>query len=138
MPLPPWLALGNPPWSLMVLIHFALVAPERVGVATAFALGLLQDAAQGTLLGQHALAATVVVYFVLKARQLLRFSPWWQQIPAVLGLLAGHQLLVFWLDGLTGHPPWDAWYLMPAAVGALVWPWLSMALKGTDSRPPLA
>ncbi len=56
VPLPAALAAYRPDWVPLVLIFWGLMAPERIGLLTAFAMGLALDTLSGALLGQHALA----------------------------------------------------------------------------------
>jgi rod shape-determining protein MreD len=54
VPLPGPVAAYRPDWVPIVLIFWALMAPERVGLITALAMGLALDTLSGALLGQHA------------------------------------------------------------------------------------
>ena len=129
LPLPMWLDRFRPDWVAMVLIYWSMVLPERVGIATGWTMGLVQDAARGTLLGQHALALTVIGYLTVRFRRRLSVYPLWQQAVTVGLLLLIRQILVFWIDGVIGYPPDDGWYLAPAIGGMLLWPWVLVVLR---------
>ena len=62
MPLPEWARYLRPDWVGLVLIYWCLAVPERVGVITGWLMGLLVDLLTGAILGQHALALTVVAW----------------------------------------------------------------------------
>ncbi|MFO1430757.1 MAG: rod shape-determining protein MreD [Candidatus Competibacteraceae bacterium] len=134
IPLPAWLEPFHPDWLCLVLIYWCIALPQRVGMGTAFVLGVLQDVARGTLLGQHALALVVVAYLSLKFHRRLRLFPLWQQCLSVLVLLAIEQLLVAWVSGISGYPPRDVSYLAPALGGMLVWPWVFILLRDLRQR----
>ena len=134
LPLPLWIDRFWPDWVSLVLIYWCLALPQRVNVGTAWVVGLFQDAAAGTLLGQHALALAVIAFLTVKTHQRIRVNPLWQQALSVLGLLIINQLLVSWIDGITGYPPQSWWYLAPAFGGMLWWPWLFIALRDLRRR----
>lgn len=134
LPLPLWIDRFWPDWVSLVLIYWCLALPQRVNVGTAWVLGLFQDAATGTLLGQHALALAVIAFLTVKTHQRIRVNPLWQQALSVLGLLIINQLLVSWINGVTGYPPQNWWYLAPALGGMLWWPWLFIALRDLRRR----
>lgn len=129
VPLPDVLDRFRPDWMTLILIYWCLAVPHRVGIGWAWVLGLLQDAARGTLLGQHALAMSVVAFLVLRLHKRIRVFPVWQQAASVLVFLLVQQLLVFWINGMIGYPPRDWWYLTPAVGGMLMWPWIFIILR---------
>src|SRR5689334_20324828 len=79
LPMPAWAAWMRPVWVLMVLIYWTIAVPYRVNTGIAFVMGLLIDLLTGTLLGEHALALTVVIYFVARLHMRLRMYPLIQQ-----------------------------------------------------------
>ena len=93
------------PDLLAVVITFWCVhQPRKMGIGTAWALGLVMDAANGTLFGQHALAYAALAYAAQSLhRRILRF-PLWQQALHVLVLLAASQLLMLWCDSPPAEP----------------------------------
>ena len=55
LPLPDWVQIYRPNWVVLVLIYWSMALPKRVGLWFAFFTGIILDASQGTLLGQHTL-----------------------------------------------------------------------------------
>lgn len=129
-PLPEWARLARPEWVALVLIYWCMAVPHRVGVVTAFLAGLGQDALQGTLLGQHALAYVLLAFVVVKLHQRIRVYPLGQQAVVVLVLLAMVHLIQFWINGLVGRPMPGLVYWLPPLIGTLVWPWLFVIMRG--------
>ena len=129
MPLPEWADRFRPDWISLALIYWCMALPHRVGVGIGWLLGLLLDAAKGTLLGQHALGLAVVAFLTVKVHRRIRVFPLWQQALSVLFILLINQLLVFWINGMIGYPPHDLWYLAPAIGGMLFWPWVFIILR---------
>ena len=122
MPLPAELFIYNPDWMLLFLIYWAIAIPERVGVGYAWAMGLLSDVLTGRMLGQHALAYSVVIFACVKLHNRLRAYPLFQQTISVLLLLLISQILISWTQNIKSAIPFGFIYWLPSVVGALVWP----------------
>jgi len=122
VPLPAAIVAYRPDWVPIVLIFWALMAPERVGLLTAFAMGLALDTLSGALFGQHALAMVTVVYLSVRFHLRIRLFPVWQLSVTVILLLAIYEFMLFWIDGVAGRsvPVIERW--APVVSGALVWP----------------
>lgn len=130
MPLPESIRFARPDWVGLVLIYWCLALPERVGVVSGWMAGLLVDLLTGAVLGQHALALTVVAWLTIRFHQRVRLFPQLQQAVTVLVLLILHQLLALWISRFIGRPP-AAWYFWaPSFVGMLLWPLVFSTLRG--------
>lgn len=132
--LPPWLDRFRPDWVGLVLVYWAMALPHRVNVGTGWVLGLITDAAQGTLLGQHALGLAAVAFLTVRFHQRIRVYPPWQQALSVLVFLLVDQFLVIWINGITGYAPPDLWYLAPPVGGMLVWPAVYILMRDLRRR----
>lgn len=129
LPLPePWLLL-NPDWIALVLIYWTLALPDRVGVATAWLTGLFTDVLTGRLLGQHALAYSVIAYLGLRWYRRLRLYPLPQQCLWILLLLLTSQLLVLWTQNANTASTLRGAYWLPSFSGGLLWPLVLMVLR---------
>lgn len=102
VPLPADVQIFRPPWATMVVIYWTLMWPGRFGVVSAWSIGLLLDVAQGTLLGQHALALSLVAYAVLRFHLQMRVFPLWQLTLTVFALIFTEAFINLWIDGVTG------------------------------------
>lgn len=122
VPLPPGLDPFRPPWVTMGIVYWAMMWPRRCGIATAWLLGLILDLLQGSLLGQHALALSVVAYLTLRFHLQIRIFPLWQLTMTAFALLAIDAFIVFWIDGIAGAPTGDATRWLQVVAGAVVWP----------------
>jgi len=134
VPMPEWAERLRPQWVAIVLIYWCMALPERVNVGTAWLLGLFMDVAHGTLLGQHALALSIVGFVAVIMHSRLRVLPLWQQSGTVFLLLLVNALIVHWIDGFTGHPPTDWRYLLPPVAGTIMWPWCFVMLRDVRRR----
>lgn len=129
LPLPqPWFGL-NPDWVALFLIFWTMAYPDRVGVATGWVAGLFTDVLTGRMLGQHALAYSVLVFLTLRWYQRLRFLPLPLQCFWVLLLLLVSQILISWTQHMKAPQTavWSYWW--PSLTGALAWPWVLLALR---------
>lgn len=132
--LPDWAEMARPEWVAMVLIYWCMALPQRVGVGIAWILGLMLDVTRGAILGQYAMALALVAYLTLILHRRLRIYPLWQQGLAVLMLIAFEQMLVLWINGVTGHPPETWLYWLPSISSMLLWPWLFLILRDIRRR----
>jgi len=134
MPLPDWLEAFRPDWIAITLIYWAMMLPRTWSVGSAWIIGLVLDVAQGTLLGQHALALCVIVFVTVRMHLLMRVFPIGQLIAAVFSLLALYQFILFWINGVAGVPVEAVHYWGPVISGAIVWPGVVSVLNGVRLR----
>ncbi|AVZ80530.1 rod shape-determining protein MreD [Zoogloeaceae bacteirum Par-f-2] len=112
---------GVPDWVALVLAFWCIREPLKVGMGTAFVLGLLVDIGLGAAMGQHALAYVVLAYLAAGlSRRVLWFSPL-EQALHVLPVLLLAQLLMVLVRLLAGaeFPGW--WYFAASFSAALLW-----------------
>lgn len=134
MPLPQALLPLKPWWLALVLVYWALEAPERVSLGRVFILGLIGDVFAGDLLGEQALRLCILCFILMRFRARLRFFPMWQQALAVFALLLNDRIVLLAVRavaGLAGAPP--SYWLAPI-IGALAWPWVFLLLDDARAR----
>lgn len=120
----------------VVLVFWSVHQPRRAGVGVAFVFGLLIDVHQGALLGQHALAYTLLSFVAITIhRRLLWFGLVEQALQIVPVFLAAHvvSLLVRMLAG--GMFPGWSLFLAPL-FEALLWPLVTVLLLAPQRRAP--
>lgn len=134
VPLPGWVELLRPDFVALTVIWFTLLSPRLTGLFYAWGAGLALDAFKGVLLGQHALALIAIAYVAAKLRLQVRAFPPLQQTAVVLALLFIHEFLLFWIDGVAGHPvtDWRRWLSVP--IGAACWPLVTGLLARVAGR----
>ena len=132
--MPQFMEVGRPLWLALFLTYWVLALPHRVGMTTAWGIGLLADVLNGSLLGQNALILTLVTFLVLSLHQRLRMFPMWQQSMVLLVVFGLAQLVQLWLNTLTGSRPPTLAFVLPALVSALLWPWICTILRGLHQR----
>jgi rod shape-determining protein MreD len=132
----PW---GRLPWVpdfiALGLVFWNVHQPRRVGMGAAFVFGLLMDVHNGALLGQHALAYTLLSYGAITLYRRILWYPLWVQLFAVLVLLILAQLssliIRLWVGG--SFP--GLIYFGESVVGAVLWPLASWILLAPQRRP---
>ena len=120
----------------VVLTAWAVHQPRRVSVGAAFILGLVMDVHSGALLGQHALAYTLLAFFAITIhRRLLWFSlP--EQALQILPLFAlAHAVALF--GRLIAGGMFPGWWVVAAPiVEAMLWPPVVWLLLAPQRRAP--
>jgi rod shape-determining protein MreD len=120
----------------VVLVFWNVHQPRRVGVGVAFAFGLLIDVHDGALLGQHALAYTMLSFVAITIhRRLLWFGLLEQALQIVPLFFAAH--LVSLLVRLLAGAMFPGWALFLAPVfEAMLWPVVTVVLLAPQRRAP--
>ncbi len=128
----PWL----PDLLAVTLVFWSVHQPLRVGIGSAFAFGLVMDVHQAALLGQHALAYTVLSYFAITIhRRLLWFAVPSQAAQVLPLFIAAHaiELLIRLLAGGV-FPGWSI--LLAPVLESVLWPVASVLLLLPQRQAP--
>ena len=127
---------GVPDLLAVVLVFWNVHQPRRVGVGVAFVFGLLMDVHQGALLGQHALAYTLLSFFAITVhRRLLWFTVPSQAVQIAPLFVAAHAVSL--LVRLIAGAGWPGWPLVLAPLlESLLWPVANGVLLAPQRRPP--
>jgi len=120
----------------LALVFWNVHQPRRVGVGVAFFFGLLLDVHEGALLGQHALAYTLLSFAAISIhRRLLWFGLLDQALQIVPLFFAAHFVsLVVRLMAGDMFPGWTV--LLAPLLEALLWPVASVILQAPQRRAP--
>src|SRR5258706_13388804 len=125
----PWRDLRLvPDFVALVLAFWCVRQPRLVGLGVAWMLGLLADAGNGVLLGQHALAYSLLAFLsVWLSRRILWFGPALQALHVLLILLAAQAAaLVVRIASGNAFPGWPIF--VGPIFGALLWPLVTWLL----------
>jgi rod shape-determining protein MreD len=120
----------------VALVFWNVQQPRRVGVGLAFAFGLVVDVHQGALLGQHALAYTLLSYVAVNIHRRLLWFGVVEQALQILPLFIGAHLASLAVRMLAGgmFPGW--WWLLAPPLEALLWPLATVLLLAPQRRAP--
>ena len=131
VPLPAWLAIIRPDFLVLVVFYWSVQTPRSAGIGLGWVCGLLLDAFQGPVLGEHALAVALVAYLGVREHQRIRTKPLVQQALVLLAVLALYEFVLWAIDGWSGHPLTTPLRWVPALTGALLWPPVAATLAQT-------
>jgi rod shape-determining protein MreD len=134
------LPVGRTPWMpdvlAITLVFWSVHQPLRVSIGAAFLFGLLMDVHQAALLGQHALAYTILCFLAIAIhRRLLWFTVPSQAVQVLPLFVAAHtiELAIRMIAG--GMFP-GVWFLLAPVIEALLWPVVSVFLLAPQRRAP--
>lgn len=132
----PWGPLPlAPDFVALALVFWNLRQPYLVGIGVAFGLGLLMDIHSAALLGEHALAYSLLSYGAISLHRRL---PWFGPIGRMLHmlplfLLAQVTTLLVQLSLGAEFPGWL--YFVPSVTATLLWPPTEWLLLAPQRRP---
>ena len=132
----PWHDLvGVPDMVALVLAFWCVHQPRKMGIGAAWFVGLMMDAGNGALLGQHAFGYAFLAFGAISLhRRILWFSQW-QQAAHVLILLLVCQALMLAVGMIAGSPFPGIGYFAGSLVAAALWPIASFVLLLPQRRP---
>ena len=123
------LRLYAPDAVVMVMLYWALRKPQHVSSGWALTVGLLIDSIGGSLLGMHALALVVIVYFIQQMEERLRMFAIWQQSLVIGVLYAGYLMICHWVLMLDPRQSDKPILLIQAVSTGLCWPVCYLLLR---------
>lgn len=129
IPLPHKYLVLRPEFVCLMVIYWVISVPQHLGVSFAFLVGITQDLAEHTVWGAHALAMAIVAYIGINAYQrFIRYSVWHQAL--WVSILVGlHQVVVNWVQSLTGQQAPASMLLASTVVSTLLWPPLLLGFR---------
>jgi len=134
LPLPSMLEALRPDFLVLVVFYWSIELPRAGGLTLAFMAGLALDVIHGVVLGQHALALTLMAAWATHLRLRLRVFSMLSQCLTIFALLTGYQFILFWVDGATGNPVTAFGRWLAPVIGALLWPVLAGILRRLHER----
>jgi len=122
LPLPSWLEIIRPGFLALTVLYWSITAPRAGGITLGWVCGLLLDAFEGPVLGEHALALAFLAYIAVREHQRIRSKPIFQQSLIVFAALVFYEVVLFAIDGWSGHPLTTPLRWVPTLTSALIWP----------------
>jgi len=125
----PWRDLRLvPDFVALVLVFWCVRQPRLVGLGVAWALGLITDAGNGVLLGQHALAYSIMAFLgIWLSRRILWFGTGLQALHVGAILLVGQAVAL--LVRVVAGDSFPGWAMLVGPIaGAILWPVVSWLL----------
>jgi rod shape-determining protein MreD len=134
IPLPSILDDVRPPLLVLTVIYWSVAVPRAGGIALGFVAGLAIDVFKGAVLGQYALATSLIAYLSIRQHLLVRHKPVFEQALLVAVALAIYELVAWLIDGWSGHAMSGISRWLPILTGAVVWPVVTAVLGQTHAR----
>lgn len=123
-----WLWI-KPDFVALVVLYWCIEQPRKVGFFSAWMMGLFMDVADGTLLGQHALAYSILAYASIVLHRRVRMFSGTPQVVHVLLLLLLNDLIVLAVRLAAGADFPGLQYFIGSFVAAALWLPLDALLK---------
>lgn len=131
----PWgRSYGVPDFLAIVLVFWNIHQPRKVGIGVAFLVGLLMDVHASALLGERALAYSLLSF---GAMAMHRRVPWFRlggQMLHVLPLFLVAQLVVVAVRMAVGGPFPGIGYFLQSLSSTLLWPLADLLLLSPQRR----
>ena len=120
----------------LALAFWNVHQPRRVGVGVAFVSGLVMDVHQGALLGQNALAYTLLSFVAITVHRRLLWFGVIEQALQILPLFVAVHGVALAVRLIAGgmFPGW--WLFVAPLFEALLWPLVTLLLLAPQRRAP--
>ena len=127
---------AQPDLLAVVLVFWNVHQPRRVGVGLAFLFGLLMDVHEGALLGQHALAYTLLSFVAISIHRRLTWFGLAEQALQILPVFVAAHLVALLVRMMAGgmFPGWSL--LLAPLFEAALWPLMTLLLLAPQRRAP--
>ena len=125
-----------PDFLALVLVFWNVHQSRRIGVGVAFFFGLLMDVHSGAVLGQHALAYTLLSFFAVTIHRRLLWFTVPSQAVQILPLFLAAQAVSLVVHLIAGgmFPGWEL--ILAPVFQALLWPVATWLLLAPQRRAP--
>jgi rod shape-determining protein MreD len=126
--------VGAPDFVALVLVFWGIHQPRKVGIGIAFCMGLLMDVHDATLLGENALAYTLLSYLAIMIHRRVLWFPLVTQAMHVFPLLLLTQAIqVMVRFFVTGRFP-GALVFIESVIAVALWPVITWLLLAPQRR----
>ncbi len=126
--------IGAPDFVALVLVFWGVHQPRKVGIGVAFFMGLLMDVHDASLLGENALAYTLLSYFAIMMHRRVLWFPVITQAMHVFPLLLLTQAIQLMVRFLVSgkFPGW--FYFIESVISVALWPLVTWVLLAPQRR----
>lgn len=123
-----------PDFVALTLVFWSIHQPRLVGIGIAFFMGLLMDVHNASLLGENALAYTLLSYFAIMLHRRVLWFPLGPQALHVLPLLILSQTVQMLLNLIITRkfPGW--FYFSSSLCATALWPLMTWLLLAPQRR----
>jgi rod shape-determining protein MreD len=131
---PQWLGWLRPAWVAMVVFFWVMELPHRVGLVSAWIVGLLLDVLYADPLGLNGVLLASITYIGWRFYERLRMYSIIQQSGVIFLLVLGTEVIRLIVQDLAFDRGWSWGVLFPAVTSLALWPFLYLALSRLKFR----
>jgi rod shape-determining protein MreD len=126
--------VGVPDFVALVLVFWGIHQPRKVGIGIAFFMGLMMDVHDSTLLGENALAYTLLSYLAIMIHRRVLWFPVLTQALHVFPLLLFTQFVQVMVRLIVSgkFPGWTQF--VESVVSVALWPIITWLLLAPQRR----
>tara|TARA_Y100001936_G_scaffold218236_1_gene230746 strand:+ start:3538 stop:4005 length:468 start_codon:yes stop_codon:yes gene_type:complete len=118
-----------PEWMLLVVVYWAIAMPSNNKMILAFLSGIILDIVFGQALGVSSLFYVVLIYFILRLYNSLRYMTIAQQAVVLFFFIFIKQHLLVWLYYIIDRNIEYQALLIGSIISAFVWPLIYYTLR---------
>ena len=118
-----------PEWMLLVVVYWAMAMPSNNKMILAFLSGIILDIVFGQALGVSSLFYVVLIYFILRLYNSLRYMTIAQQAVVLFFFIFIKQHLLVWLYYIIDRNIEYQALLIGSIISAFVWPLIYYTLR---------
>ena len=131
---PDWLRSLGPDWVLAVVLYWAVIAPRRLGLLSAWLIGVLLDVLHSDLLGLHGLVFALATFAATRLQPRLALFSLAQRTGFVLLAAAGAELLRVGLRATATTTDFSLFLFVPPLTTAAVFALLAATFPRVVTR----
>jgi len=126
---------GIPDWFALTLAFWCIHQSLKVGMGAGFFFGLVMDVANGSVMGQHALAYVLLAFAAGGLSRRILWFPLGQQALQIWPMLLGTQVVMVLIRMAAGAEFPGLLYFLSSFVAVLLWHPLNYVLLLPQYRP---
>lgn len=126
---PQWLSWLRPAWLAMVVFYWVMELPHRLGLISAWVIGLLLDVLYADPLGLNGFLLAAITYVVWRFYERLRMYSIVQQCVVVFLLVLMTESLRVIVQDIAWSRGWSWGVILPALMSMLAWPLVYLVLQ---------
>ncbi len=126
---PQWLGWLRPAWLAMVVFYWVMELPHRLGLISAWVIGLLLDVLYADPLGLNGFLLAAITYVVWRFYERLRMYSIVQQCVVVFLLVLITESLRIVVQDVAWSRGWSWGVILPALMSMLTWPFVYLVLQ---------
>ncbi len=126
---------GIPDWLALTLAFWCIHQPLKVGMGAGFFFGVVMDVANGSVMGQHALAYVLLAFAAGGLSRRILWFPLGQQALQIWPMLLSVQVVMVLVRMITGAEFPGVLYFLSSFVAVLLWHPLNYVLLLPQYRP---